>query len=79
MPLSRHPSYGTSLCLLELGRLLAFPRDIKKQWELCTIDDVILVVPKNGVDASQLNGEPPSGGNRETYQKVRWPRPWCWA
>ena len=56
MLLSRHPSDGTPLRLLGLGWLVAFSRDIKKTWEL-RADDVILVIPKNGVGASHTYEE----------------------
>ena len=50
MLLSRHPSDGTPWRLFGFGWLLGFS-DIKKTWEL-RADDVILVIPKNGVGAS---------------------------
>ena len=50
MMLSRHPSDGTPLSLFGAGWPAGFS-DIKKTWEL-RADDVILVIPQNGVGAS---------------------------
>ena len=50
MLLSRQSSDGTPLGLFGLGWLVVFS-DIKKTGEL-RADDVILVIPKNGVGAS---------------------------
>ena len=53
--LSRHPSDGTPLRPLGFGWLVGFS-DIKKTSE-SRADDVIIVIPKNGVGASHTYEE----------------------
>jgi len=69
MLLSRHPSHCAPLRPSGLGRLFAFSGDIKKQWELHTVDDVILVIPKNGIGARHTYKELAGGENGVFYQK----------
>ena len=52
--LDRHPSHSTCSCPPRLVRLLASSRDAEKQWELSTIDDIVLVIPEDGIDSSQI-------------------------
>ena len=68
MLLSRHPSHGAPLRLFELDRLLTFSRNIKEQWEWHAVDDVILVIPKNGVGASDIYEKLAEGENGGAYQ-----------
>ena len=42
---------------------------MKKKWELRTVDDFILVVPKNGVGTTHIYEELARGENRAAYQK----------
>ena len=82
MLLTRHPSHcallrlfgiGQLFALFGLGRLLAFSGDIKKQWELHTVDGVILVTPKNGIGARLINEELAGGKNEVAHQKCLLP------
>ena len=70
---SRHPSHGAPLRLFGLDRLLSFSRDIEKQRELRAVDDVILVIPKNGVGASDIYEELAGSENRFAHQKCVMP------
>ena len=69
MLLSGDPSHGALLRLFGLGPLLALPRDIKKHWYLHTVDDVILVIPKNRLGANHIYEELVEGENMVAYQK----------
>jgi len=39
------------------------------------IDDVIIAILKNGVDARQVYEEPARGGKQGAYRKAWWSRP----
>ena len=57
MWLSRHPPYSRPLRFFELGWLVALSRDIKPQWDFHAVDNVILVIAKNGIGASHIYEE----------------------
>ena len=73
MLLSRHPSHCAPLRPFRLGRLFAFSGDIKMQWESHTVDDVILVIPKNGIGARYIYEALAAGENGVAYQKCSIP------
>ena len=69
MLLSCHTSYGALLRSFGLHWLLASSRDIKEQWEWRTDNDVIPVIPKNGVGTAHMCEELAGGKSRVAYQK----------
>ena len=46
---------------------------MEKKWELRSVDDFILVVPKNGVGTTQISEELARGENRTAYEKFAMP------
>lgn len=69
MLLCGDPSHGTPLRPFGLGLLLAFSRDNKMQWQLRTVDDVILVIPKSRFGTNHIYEEHAEGKNRVAHQK----------
>ena len=65
---SSHPSHGALLHSFAVWWWLAF--DIKRQREWCTVDEVILVIPKNGVRASHIMRNLPEVKTGVAYQKL---------